>query len=79
MGIRKRLVTLSVGIAVPLTLVGLAMMWGLWRESRRQLDDSIGKQSAWARGRDEGEGRGSASRRAGSIHPGSRRTVGTDG
>jgi signal transduction histidine kinase len=48
MGIRKRLVTLSVGIAVPLTLVGLAMTWGLWQESRRQLDDSIGKQSELA-------------------------------
>ncbi len=45
MGIRKRLVTLSVGIAVPLTIVGLAMLWGLWQRSRSELDHSIQAQS----------------------------------
>jgi signal transduction histidine kinase len=47
-GIRRRLLTLSIGIAVPLTLVGLAMLWGLWRESRRELDHSIEEQSELA-------------------------------
>lgn len=48
MGIRRRLLTLSIGIAIPLTLVGLAVLWGLWRESRRELDHSIEEQSELA-------------------------------
>lgn len=48
MGIRRRLLTLSVGIAIPLTLVGLAVLWGLWQESRRELDHSIEEQSELA-------------------------------
>jgi signal transduction histidine kinase len=48
MGIRWRLVTLSVGIAVPLTLVGLMMLWGLWQENRSQLDQSIETQAELA-------------------------------
>jgi signal transduction histidine kinase len=47
-GIRRRLLTLSIGIAIPLTLVGLAVLWGLWRESRRELDHSIEEQSELA-------------------------------
>src|ERR1043165_9613074 len=45
MGIRKRLVILSIGIAVPLTIVGLAMLWGLWQRSRSELNHSIQSQS----------------------------------
>jgi|ERR1051326_681324 signal transduction histidine kinase len=45
MGIRKRLLVLSVGIAVPLTIVGLVMLWGLWQRSRSELDHSIQGQS----------------------------------
>lgn len=45
MGIRKRLLALSVGIAIPLTIVGLAMLWGLWQRSRRELNQSIEQQS----------------------------------
>ena len=45
MGIRKRLVILSVGIAVPLTIVGLAMLWGLWQRSRSELEHSIQAQA----------------------------------
>lgn len=48
MGIRGRLVSLSIGIAVPLTLVGLAMLMGLWRESRSQLDESVKTQAELA-------------------------------
>jgi signal transduction histidine kinase len=36
---------LSVGIAVPLTIVGLVMLWGLWQRSRSELDHSIQGQS----------------------------------
>jgi signal transduction histidine kinase len=45
MGIRKRLLVLSIGIAVPLTIVGLVMLWGLWQRSRSELDHSIQGQS----------------------------------
>jgi signal transduction histidine kinase len=48
MGIRKRLLALSIGIAVPLILVGLVMLWALWQESRRELDHSIEEQSQLA-------------------------------
>ena len=40
--------TLSIGIAIPLTLVGLAMLWVLWQESRRELDHSTEEQSQLA-------------------------------
>lgn len=48
MGIRKRLLTLSIGIAIPLILVGLVMLWALWQESRRELNHSIEEQSQLA-------------------------------
>ena len=48
MGIRKRLLTLSIGIAVPLIVVGLVMLWALWQESRRELNHSIEEQSQLA-------------------------------
>lgn len=48
MGIRKRLLALSIGIAVPLSLVGLVMLWALWRESRKELTHSIEEQSQLA-------------------------------
>ena len=48
MGIRKRLLALSIGIAVPLILVGLVMLWALWQESRRELNHSIEEQSQLA-------------------------------
>lgn len=48
MGIRGRLVLLSVGIAVPLTLVGLVILLGLWHESRSQLDESVETQAELA-------------------------------
>jgi len=47
-GIRGRLTALSVGVAVPLVLVGLAALGGLWRESREQLDLSVEKQAQLA-------------------------------
>ena len=48
MGIRGRLIALSIGVAVPLVLVGLAAMRGLWQESREQLDLSVEKQAQLA-------------------------------
>jgi signal transduction histidine kinase len=48
MGIRKRLLALSIGIAVPLSLVGLVMLLALWRESRKELTHSIEEQSQLA-------------------------------
>lgn len=48
MGIRKRLLALSIGIAIPLILVGLVMLWALWQESRRELNHSIEEQSQLA-------------------------------
>jgi hypothetical protein len=48
MGIRGRMVALSVGIAVPFALVGLALLWGLWSESRGQRDESLETQAELA-------------------------------
>ena len=48
MGIRKRLLALSIGIAVPLILVGLVMLWALWQESRKELNHSVEEQSQLA-------------------------------
>jgi signal transduction histidine kinase len=48
MGIRKRLLILSIGISIPLILVGLLMLWALWRESKRELTHSIEEQSQLA-------------------------------
>jgi signal transduction histidine kinase len=48
MGIRRRLLALSIGIAIPLTLVGLAMLWRLWQESRKELNHSTEEQSELA-------------------------------
>ena len=48
MGIRKRLLLLSIGISIPLTLAGLLMLWALWSESKRELTHSIEEQSQLA-------------------------------
>lgn len=48
MGIRGRLIALSIGVAVPLMLVGLVTLAGLWRESREQLNISVEKQAQLA-------------------------------
>ena len=48
MGIRKRLLILSIGISIPLILAGVLMLWALWRESRRELTHSIEEQSQLA-------------------------------
>lgn len=48
MGIRKRLLALSIGIAIPLIVVGLIMLWALWQESRHELNHSMEEQSQLA-------------------------------
>src|SRR5690242_21204620 len=48
MGIRKRLLILSIGISIPLILAGVLMLWALWRESGRELTHSIEEQSQLA-------------------------------
>lgn len=48
MGIRKRLLILSVGISIPLILAGLLMIWALWQESKKELTHSIEEQSQLA-------------------------------
>ncbi|HWP43963.1 MAG TPA: hypothetical protein VNO14_12045, partial [Blastocatellia bacterium] len=44
-GIRIRLLIYGIGVAVPLTYVGLAGIWAMWNASRLQLDDSLKKQA----------------------------------
>lgn len=39
---------LSLGVAVPLALVGALVLWGLWRESRKQIDAAIESQTQLA-------------------------------
>ncbi|HYO92370.1 MAG TPA: ATP-binding protein [Pyrinomonadaceae bacterium] len=48
MGIRGRLIILAVGVAVPLVLVGIADLRGMWRVSRSQLDESVKQQAELA-------------------------------
>lgn len=47
-GIRERLITFSLLLAIPLVLVGLFALWGLWEENKEQLDDSVEQQSQLA-------------------------------
>jgi signal transduction histidine kinase len=44
-GIRIRLLMYGIGVAIPLTYVGLAGIWAMWDATRLQLDDSIKKQA----------------------------------
>lgn len=48
LGIRERLITFSLLLAIPLVLVGLFALWGLWEENKEQLDDSVEQQSQLA-------------------------------
>ena len=47
-GVRARLMWLSLGVAVPLALVGALVLGSLWRESRKQIDASIESQAQLA-------------------------------
>ncbi|HWS90544.1 MAG TPA: HAMP domain-containing protein, partial [Pyrinomonadaceae bacterium] len=48
MGIRARLLVLAVVIAVPLAIVGVADMRGVWRSNRAQLDEALRQQAELA-------------------------------
>ncbi|HKP71714.1 MAG TPA: histidine kinase dimerization/phospho-acceptor domain-containing protein [Pyrinomonadaceae bacterium] len=48
LGIRGRLLILAVVIAVPLALVGVADMGGVWRSNRAQLDEALRQQAELA-------------------------------
>lgn len=48
MSIRGRLVTLVIGAVVPLTIVGLVALWGLWGAKRQHLDESLEQQAELA-------------------------------
>lgn len=48
LGIRGRLIVLAVGVAVPLMLVGVMDLRGMWSVSRAQLDESVKQQAELA-------------------------------
>ena len=48
MGVRGRLIVLAVGVAVPLMLVGVMDLRGMWSVSRSQLDESVKQQAELA-------------------------------
>ena len=48
MGIRWRLLILTLGVAVPLAVVGIIDLRGMWGVSRNQLDDSVKQQAQLA-------------------------------
>lgn len=48
LSIRARLLWLTLGLVVPLVLVGFVNLWGFWRASRTQLNDSLEWQAELA-------------------------------
>jgi signal transduction histidine kinase len=48
LGIRGRLLVLALVVAVPLALVGVADMRGVWRNNRAQLDEALRQQAELA-------------------------------
>jgi signal transduction histidine kinase len=48
LGIRGRLLVLAVVVAVPLAVVGVADMRGVWRSNRAQLDEALRQQAELA-------------------------------
>lgn len=48
MGIRGRLIVLAIGVAVPLVLLSIADLRGMWSLSRSQLDQSVKQQAELA-------------------------------
>lgn len=48
LSIRARLLWLTVGLVVPLVLVGFYNLWSAWRASRAQLDVAVARQAEFA-------------------------------
>ena len=46
-GIRARLLALAVGAALPLALLGLFDLYGVWTSSRERLSESVGNRLSW--------------------------------
>ncbi len=46
--IRARLLWLTLGLVIPLVLVGFFNLWNFWQVSRRQLDESLEQQAKFA-------------------------------
>jgi hypothetical protein len=45
LSIRGRLLALALGAVVPLVLLGLAMLWGVWGAKEQQLNESLEQQA----------------------------------
>ena len=45
MTIRGRLLMLAIGGVLPLLIVGLTVLWIVWREKQTQLNDSLEQQA----------------------------------
>ena len=48
MSIRGRLLTLAIGGAVPLLIVGLIVLWAVWKGRQQQLNEALEQQSELA-------------------------------
>ncbi|MFN2512942.1 MAG: ATP-binding protein [Pyrinomonadaceae bacterium] len=48
MTIRRRLLTLAIGGVVPLLIVGLALLWSVWRSKEKQLNEGLEQQAELA-------------------------------
>ena len=48
MSIRGRLMTLAMGGVVPLLIVGLIVLWAVWKGKQQQLDEALEQQAALA-------------------------------
>ena len=48
MSIRGRLLTLAIGGAVPLLIVGLIVLWAVWKGKQQQLNESLEQQAELA-------------------------------
>lgn len=48
MSIRRRLLTLALGGAVPLLIVGLVVLWAVWKGKQQQLNESLEQQAELA-------------------------------
>ena len=48
MSIRGRLLTLAIGGVVPLLIVGLIVLWAVWKGKQQQLDEALEQQAELA-------------------------------
>ena len=48
MSIRGRLITLAIGGVVPLLVVGLIVLWAVWKGKQQQLNEALEQQAELA-------------------------------